>query len=44
MLQHIENIKKAMDVIRAKEEDISDIMNLLRECIADMLSNGIDQW
>jgi ribosomal protein S18 acetylase RimI-like enzyme len=33
-----------MDVIKAKEEDISDIMNLLRECIADMQSKGIDQW
>jgi hypothetical protein len=41
MLQHIENINKSMDVIKAKEEDISGVMHLLSECITDMQAQGI---
>ncbi|MHC4131926.1 MAG: GNAT family N-acetyltransferase [Planctomycetota bacterium] len=33
-----------MDIIKAKEEDISGVMYLLNKCIKDMQSNGIDQW
>ncbi|MHC4187318.1 MAG: GNAT family N-acetyltransferase [Planctomycetota bacterium] len=47
MLQHLVSIKNkraAMNIIKVKEEDLSDIMNLLRECIADMQAHRIDQW
>ena len=33
-----------MDIRTAKEQDISDIMYLIGECIKDMESQGIYQW